>query len=190
MGMFFYHVVTNKSMRVGQIIKYDENNHSGVYDRVYKLEDTINKIYANPNEYDENELDHHTKVALRELAMEEVRWKYYPNYPSRLECLYVSDTLEDAKFWFDYFRKLGRVVYQIVKVKTDGRIFKGDACNCFDGSTNKDKNIELAKKYWEGKDNDIGKTPIYETIIDGNIEVIDIIEEVNSFDKRSSVCDD
>ena len=82
------------------------------------------------------------------------------------------------------------LIYRKSNVKTDGRIFKGDACNCFDGSTNKDKNIELAKKYWEGKDNDIGKTPIYETIIDGNIEVIDIIEEVNSFDKRSSVCDD
>ena len=190
MEKIFYHVVTNKPMKVGQIIKFDDNNHSGVYDRVYKLEDNINKIYSNSNQYSENEIDHHTKVALRELAMEEVRKKYYPNYPSRLECLYVSDTLEDAKFWFDYFRKLGRVVYQIVKVKTDGRIFKGDACNCFDGSTNKDKNIELAKKYWEGKDNDIGKIPIYETIIDGNIEVIDIIEEVNSFDKRSSVCDD
>ena len=103
MENIFYHIVTNKPMRIGQIIKFDDNNHSGVYDRVYKLEDNINKIYSNSNQYSENELDHHTKVALRELAMEEVRKKYYPNYPSRLECLYVSDTLEDAKFWFDYF---------------------------------------------------------------------------------------
>ena len=46
------------------------------------------------------------------------------------------------------------------------------------------------KKYWDGNDNDIGKIPIYETIIDGNIEVIEIIEEVDSYDKRRSICND
>ena len=128
-------------MKVGQIIKFDNNNHSGVYDRIYKLEGIVNEIYSNPNKYNENKLDYHTKVALRELAMEEVRKNYYPNYPSRLECLYVSDTLEDSKIWFNYFRKLGRVIYQIVKVRTDGRVFNWDACNCFDGSTNKINSI-------------------------------------------------
>ena len=190
MSKTYYHVVTERPMELGQEIIFDENHFSGVYERVYNLFNVVEDIYSNPDKYKNAELDHHLKVALRELALEEVRKKKYPNYPSRLASLYVSNSLEEAESWYKYFISLGRPTFQIVKVSVDGNSFTGDACNCFDGSTNKDKNIELAKKYWEGKDNDIGKTPIYETIIDGNIEVIDIIEEVNSFDRRSSVCDD
>ena len=34
--------------------------------------------------YKNKELDHHLKVALRELAIEEVRKEKYPEFPSRL----------------------------------------------------------------------------------------------------------
>lgn len=156
---------------------YDDNNHSGVYERVYKLKDKVLDIYNNPEKYKDIELDHHTKVALRELALEKVREESYSQYPSRLESLYVSKTLEEAEVWFDYFTKLGRDTFQIVKVKVDGLSFTGDACNCFDGTISEEENIRLAKKYWECKDNDLGKKPIYETIVSGKIEVIEIIKE-------------
>ena len=173
----FYHVVTEKPMKLGQIIFYDEYHHSGVYERVYALKEKVDDIYSNPQKYDEIKLDHHTKVALRELALEEVRKKDYPNYPSRLKSLYVSKTLEEAENWYNYFINLGRPTFQIVKVKVDGKSFTGDANNCFNGTKNKDKNLELSKIYWEGKDNLQGKKPIYETIVSGNIEVIEIIKE-------------
>ena len=71
--MTVYHVVTDRPMSVGQKIIFDENNHSGVYQRVMDKIDVVNEIYKNPENYQANELEHHTSVALRELAMEEVR---------------------------------------------------------------------------------------------------------------------
>ncbi len=84
--MYTYHVVTEKPMHVGQQIKFDETHHSGVYKKVYEKINIVNDIYANPDKYDVERLEHHTSVALRELALEEVRQKYYTQYPSRMRC--------------------------------------------------------------------------------------------------------
>lgn len=176
MKKIFYHVVTERPMELNQEIIFDENHHSGVYEFIYEKEDLVNDIYDNPSKYENVELDHHTQVALRELAMEEVRLKEYPNYPSRLASLYVSQTLEEAEKWYDCFIGLGRKTYQIVKIEVDGNSFTGDACNCFKGTINKEENLKLSKAYWEGKDNTRGKTPIYETIINGKIKVIEILK--------------
>lgn len=183
----FYHVVTEKPMELGQEIIFDEYHHSGVYERVYNLLDKVNDIYNNPEKYKNVEFDHHTKVALRELALEEVRKNKYTNYPSRLSSLYVSKTIEEAERWYDYFISLGRPTYQIVKVSVDGNSFTGDACNCFDGTLDKEYNLENAKIYWKAKDNIKGKKPVYETIVDGTIKVIEIIktneEDLNKYRK-------
>ena len=136
----YYHVVTERPMEVGQVIVFDENHHSGVYERVYAYKDKVEDIYNNPEKYVDKELEHHLKVALRELAMEEVRKEKYPNYPSRLASLYVSNSLEEAKKWYNMFIEWGRPVFSIVKVEVDGNVYVGDACNCFDGTIDKKKN--------------------------------------------------
>ena len=177
MSKVFYHVVTDNPMDLGQELIFDENHHSGVYNRVYELIDKVNDIYANPDKYNEFEFDHHLKVALRELALEEVRKDKYPNYPSRLASLYVSNTLEEAENWYKYFIELGRPTYSIVKVLVDGNEFIGDAHNCFDGTKDKLKNFELAEYYWESKENLKGVKPLKEIIVDGKIKVIEIVKE-------------
>jgi len=163
-------------MQVGQEIVFDETHHNSVYDRVYNLENKVNDIYNNLDKYKNEELDHHTKVALRELALEEVRKRQYPNYPSRLACLYVSKNLKEAEKWFDYFINIGRPTYQIVKVSVVGNSFTGDACNCFDGTLDKKYNLDQAKIYWKEKNNTKGEKPVYETIVDGRIKVVEIIK--------------
>ena len=187
MEQVFYHVVTERPMELGQTIIFDENHHSGVYERVYNLLDTVNDIYSNPEKYKDVELEHHTKVALRELALEDIRKEYYSNYPSRLASLYVSKTYEEAESWYNYFISIGRPTYQIIKVSIEGNSFTGDACNCFDGTIDKEYNLEQAKIYWEGKDNTKGKKPVYETIVDGTIKVIEILktneEDINKYRK-------
>ena len=180
MEKFFYHVVTEKPMQLNQEIIFDENHHSGVYERVYNLKNLVEDIYNNPRKYDNDNLEHHTKVALRELALEEVRKNRYPNYPSRLASLYVSKTYEEAKDWYDYFISIGRPTYQIVKVITNGNSFTGDARNCFDGKIEIEYNLSQAEIYWKGNDNVKGNKPIYETIIDGNIKIIEIVKENNN----------
>ena len=83
--MYVYHVVTDRPMYVGQEIIFDENHHSGVYQRVYEKIDIVNKIYANPSEYNADDLEHHTSVALRELALEEVRQKKISSISIKIE---------------------------------------------------------------------------------------------------------
>ena len=116
MSKVYYHVVTDKPMELGQVIIFDKNHHSGVYNRVYELKDKVDDIYLNPDKYDENEFDHHLKVALRELALEEVRIKKYPNYPSRLSSLYVSKTLEEAEKWYKLFIELAKYYWKWLKL--------------------------------------------------------------------------
>lgn len=174
-----YHVVTEKPMYLNQIIIFDENNNSGIYNRVMSKKTIVDDIYKNPNNYKIEDLDHHTKVAIRELALEEVRIKSFKNYPSRLHSLYVSDSLDNANSWVKYFISINRNVFQIVKLEIEGNIFIGDAHNCFDGTIDLSKNLELANHYWKNLPNNKNLPPLYETIVDGRIKVIEIIKTFN-----------
>lgn len=177
--MYAYHVVTERPMQVGQTIIFDETHHSGVYRRVHEKIDIVNDIYANPNKYDAENLEHHTSVALRELALEEVRQKNYPQYPSRMSCLYVSETLEEAERWGEFFTGIGRPTYHIVKLEVEGNCFIGDATKCFKGQTDKEENLRLAKLYWESEQEDI-ENEVCEMLVDGQITVVEIVKEINA----------
>lgn len=178
--MYVYHVVTDRPMQVGQQIIFDEAHHSGVYQRVMEKLDIVNDIYANPEKYDAETLEHHTSVALRELALEEVRKEKYPNYPSRMGCLYVSKSLEEADNWGQFFARIGRPTYSIVKLEVQGNCFVGDATKCFDGQPLEEENLRLAELYWENKPNEDGEPPICEMLVDGQIRVVEIVKEINA----------
>lgn len=175
-NLFAYHVVTEKPMYLGQHIIFDENHHNGVWQRVNEKFDIVNDIYNNPEKYMDVELEHHTSVALRELALEKVRLIKYPNYPSRMACLYVSKTLKEAEKWFDYFVSLDRPTFQIVKLNVSGNVFCGDAEKCFNGRLTEKENLILAERYWENKNFD--ETSILEILVDGDIEVVEIVKEL------------
>lgn len=179
--MYVYHVVTEKPMYVGQQIIFDEEHHSGVFQRVYDKLEIVEDIYANPSKYDVKTLEHHTAVALRELALEEVRQKKHPKYPSRLSCLYVSKTFEEADKWAKLFVELGRPTYHIVKLEVEGNYFIGDAKKCFEGQLEKDVNLRLAEIYWENKLEDKhNQSSIDEMLVDGKIIVMEIVKEINA----------
>lgn len=175
--IYAYHVVTEKPMKIGQHIIFDESHRSGVYERVMEKLSAVHDIYEHPQKYDTKSLEHHTKVALRELSLEEVRQKEYPHLPSRMSCLYVSESAKEAEQWARLFADLGREVFSIVKLKCCGRIFEGNANNCFDATLSKEENLKLAKQYWENLPNIKNEPPIKEILIDGDIEVIEIIKE-------------
>ena len=178
--MYVYHVVTDRPMHVGQKIIFDNEHHSGVYQRVQEKADIVNEIYANSSKYNADELEHHTAVALRELALEEIRQEKYPQYPSRMSCLYVSKTFEEADNWGNFFAQIGRPTYSIVKLKINGNCFIGDATKCFKGTTGKEENLRLAEIYWENKIDVSNEQPIIEMLVDGNITVIEILKEINA----------
>lgn len=172
MKKYFYHTVTERPMYLNQIIEFDENNHSGVYKRINSEKEKIDKIYNG----EKVDITDDIEKALREFALEEVREKEYPDYPSRLSCLYVSNSLEEAEFWYDMFIKQGRPTFQLVKVEVEGRSFTGDAWNCFKGTENIEENYKLARRYWNNEKNNQGEKPIVETLVDGKIKVVEIIK--------------
>lgn len=176
--MKVFHVVTDRPMTVGQHIVFDESHHSGVYKRVMAMTDQVADVYAHPERYP-LPLEHHLDVALRELAMEEVRRKRYPGYPSRMACLYVSRELEEAIRWGEYFASLGRPTYAVVEMEVTGRAFIGDACNCFDGTPDHEENLRRAEHYWQNRPSEDGR-PIWEMLVDGDIEVVRVIREINA----------
>ena len=177
---FAFHVVTDRPMHVGQQIVFDETNRSGVWRRVQERAAEVARIYAHAGTIPPRPLDHHLAVAFRELALEEVRAEEFPDYPSRLSSLYVSGTLADAEGWCSLFTEWGRATYQIVRLKIDGRWFIGDARNCFTGTVDRATNLELARRYWSRGEHHGDGEPILEMLVDGRIEVVEIIRTVNA----------
>lgn len=178
--MFAYHVVTDRPMYVGQQIVFDAEHHSGVYQRVHDKIDIVNHIYANPTKYDAETLEHHTSVALRELALEEIRQQKFPLYPSRMGCLYVSKSIEEAENWGKFFAEIGRPTYCIVKLDIKGNCFVGDATKCFKGQISKEENLRLAEDYWKSEVDTDNQQAIYEMLVDGQITVVEIVKEINA----------
>lgn len=176
--MKVYHVVCDRPLQVGQRIVIDGNNRSGVYQRVMALADTAADVLSHPEKYP-LPLEHHLNVAIRELAMEQVRRERYPDYPSRMACLYVSREVDPAKQWATYFARLGRPTYAVVELEVEGRCFVGDALNCFDGTPDQADNLTRAERYWQNAPNEDGD-PIWEMLVDGDIRVVRVIEEINA----------
>lgn len=146
--MIAYHAVTDAPLCAGQILTFDEEHVSGVFLRMREKLNLMRDIQCNPEKYRARPLGYHTAIALRELAMEEVRAKNYPNYPSRMACLYATKTLEGAEKWANFFIKIGRPVYSVVKVESLGRICIADASKCFEGGVDHKENLRLAEAYW------------------------------------------
>lgn len=123
-------------------------------------------------------LDHSSR-SIRETITEMVRLQEFPDYPSRLCCLYVARNYEEVLGWKKVFESYNRKILQIVRLKTDGHYFIGDANYLPDlETTSFDRKIEQARCYWKGYSDDI----FLEVLIDGNIEVLEIIDdfELNS----------
>ena len=174
---YVYHVVTERPMRLGQVISLGGNYHNGVYNRVTTFFNIINdsEFQNEISDLIKSDMENWAKVAHREAALEKVRLEGFKNYPSRMACLYTSRTLEEAENWAEFFKTLGRRVYSIVKLQVNGNIFDADACNCFDGTENEAENIEKAFHYWN---KDIkNEKPVIETLVDGEITVVEIVRE-------------
>ncbi|MBT2579400.1 DUF2441 domain-containing protein [Bacillus sp. ISL-8] len=191
---YAYHIVTRKTMRIGQIIHFDKNQTNTLYHFFFERkqlnsngEDSIQILkshYLNEKLHINNE---NAKVvmnyvdqtirAVRETIVEMVRLQEYPEYPSRLSCLYASKSYEDALKWKALFDSYNREVLQIVKLRVIESSFEGDG-NLLpkeDGIPFSQK-IEHAKEYWKGNVNN----ELPELLINGKIEVLEIIDDFSS----------
>ncbi|MED0960393.1 DUF2441 domain-containing protein [Bacillus paramycoides] len=189
--LYVYHIVTRKKMNLGQIINFNKNQTNTLYHFFFEREQLNSNgedsIQILKNHYTDEELhinNENAKVvmnymdqtirAVRETIVEMVRLQEFPEYPSRLSCLYASKSYEDALKWKELFDSYNREVLQIVKLRVIGSSFEGDG-NLLpkeDGIPFSQK-IEQAREYWQGN----VRNELPELLINGKIEVMEIIDD-------------
>lgn len=183
---YAFHLVTNNRMTVGQIIDFTKDQHNTLYRFFLEKEirneeqQDIFEMIAGKSALNEEETVMVKRYlgssirAIREQITEFVRIQYFPHYPSRLSCLYATRTIDQAMQWKSLFESYNRQVFQLVKLKVEGHYFEGDALLLpkEDGSSFA-KKVEQAHSYWANKSDG----PLNEFLIDGKIEVYEIIEE-------------
>ena len=191
---YVYHIVTRNKMSTGQIINFDKSQKNTLYSFFFeteqlnsKGEDFIKILYGHytneglsiSKENAEIAIKYvgQTIRAIREVIVEMVRLQEHPEYPSRLSCLYAAKSYEGALKWKEIFDSYNRNVLQIVKLRVSGNYFEGNA-NLLpkeDGVPFSQK-IEQAREYWKGN----VKNELTEVLINGKIEVIEIIDDFSS----------
>ncbi|PEF36575.1 DUF2441 domain-containing protein [Bacillus wiedmannii] len=191
---YVYHIVTREKMNIGQIIHFDKNQTNTLFHFFFERghlnsngEDPMQILkehYTNEELHINNEnakvvmnYMNQTIRAVRETIVEMVRLQEFPEYPSRLSCLYAAKSYEDTLKWKALFDSYNQEVLQIVKLRVIGNCFEGDG-NLLpkeDGIPFSQK-IEQAREYWKG--NVSNELP--ELLINGKIEVVEIIDDFSA----------
>ena len=192
--LYVYHIVTRKKMILGQIINFDKNQNNTLYRFFFERE----QLNSKGEDFIQIVQDHYTNTglnmnkenaevaikyvdqtirAIREVIVEMVRLQEYPEYPSRLSCLYAAKSYEDALKWKKLFDSYSRKVLQIVKLRVMGNSFEGDG-NLLpkEDGVPFSRKIEQAKEYWKGN----VKNELPELLINGKIEVVEIIDDFSA----------
>ena len=186
-----YHLVTRKKMNLGQIIHFDDNQRNTLYSFFFEREQLNSKgedFYQIIKTHTSNEgMDlnsenaslvvtyaNQTIRAIREVIVEMVRLQEFPQYPSRLSCLYATKNYEDVLKWKEVFTSYNRDVLQIVKLRVKGNSFEGDG-NLLpkEDGVSFARKMEQARDYWRGN----VKNELPELLVDGEIEVVEIMED-------------
>lgn len=189
-----YHIVTRNKMNVGQNMNFDKEQKNTLYRFFFETEkrnskgEDFTQILSGHYTDDGINLNKEnadvaiqyvgqTIRAIREVIVEMVRLQEFPEYPSRLSCLYAAKSYEDALKWKELFDSYNRKVLQIVRLRVIGDYFEGDG-NLLpkeDGIPFSQK-IEQAREYWKGN----VKNELPELLINGKIEVLEIIDDFAS----------
>lgn len=188
---YVYHLVTRNKMQLGQIIHFENNEKNTLYKFFFEKEQLnahgedffqiLRAHYSNDGLHlDKEDADvivnytGQTVRAIREVIVEMVRLQEFPHYPSRLSCLYVTKSYEDVLKWKGVFESFNRQILQIVKLRVEGNCFEGDG-NLLpkDDGISFARKIEQARSYWKGNI----QNELPELLVDGKIEVVEIIEE-------------
>ena len=99
-------------------------------------------------------LNNSQKLALLERDIEYVRQSNYPHLPSRMECLFASETLEEAKaVWSPALRKtcsVFRVTSQMNGILCDASLLDGMVVTVETGPFERPRDFERICQYWDG----------------------------------------
>ena len=113
---------------------------------------------------------------LRELAAEEVRKEKYSDYPSRLNCMFLSEkrevALENLK---TFYQKGFGTHFQAIAVKLEGRLFYARSKGLQRNGSSYGEYLRIADEYWSQDQNSTEE--VKEILFEGKAEVVEIMEE-------------
>lgn len=183
---YLYHVVRYEKMTPGQkFVVGEKPNHFclSMNNKDFNVgDDDVNMLVFNKNIKDFSDEDatatknyiYHSCLIIRELVLENVRLNEFHSLPSRLKCLYACETLQEAEKWVSVLQRMDKknLPLQIVKLKVDGKIFKGDGSLMLRNTFSVDSKIEMARAYWGQKTQ--SQKEYQEILFEGKAEVVNI----------------
>ncbi len=190
--LILYQVATDQNYKVGDKLTFGED-FNGQGRRVYgtkfnKNEKALHQIgfkYADSKNIFKNkdiviEMSKalsESDFVLRELALEEVRVKKFPHLPSRLKCMFLSETKQTAlnNLQNFYDKKGFGSQYQAVAVKLNGELFYARSAMLVRDGLSYNQYREIAEKYWAQDQNSAGE--VREILFIGQAEIVEILGE-------------
>lgn len=108
---------------------------------------------------------------VREMEFENIRKNHFSNLPSRTRCIWLSDSLESARYWRKRVAKDGQT--QILRVQAEGKIFRTDGRHLAYDSHTITELRDAANLYWSGS---VHANPEPEILFEGKLTVLKVEE--------------
>lgn len=185
-NLVLYQIVKSRKFIVGDKIIFNENTITGQYEKIFKTKYQIenlrlanifycfkqNKKLFKKNIKQLGYLCDYYDLLVREFALEKIRKEFYSDLPSRLHCMYLSLSKDEA---IDNFKKSKEKHLQVVAVRLNGKIFKsGGFILTRNGGSFEDYEV-MAHNYWSQID--VSDNNVKEILFEGEAEIIEIINE-------------
>ena len=171
--MIVYRIDRYSILKENQIIKLEENV------KLQNVFDLYNNSFSN---HGINYLNDYSDASIYELCLEFIRINYFPHFPSRLQCVFGTKTLEDAKKWMNILPNQSTSPMKIYKIECE-KAYEFDASwiTYPPSIPNKDYNfnprsiakiLELCYKYWSQEKT---SNPLLELLIKLPAKVIKVL---------------
>lgn len=194
-NLVLYQVATDRNYKVGDVITFNKEIPNGQHNRVFNRDFKLNNVRPSDEMYEvakrkfkkfKSKEDIYSiarilesyDVAVKELALEDVRKELFPNLPSRLHCMYLSLTkdiaLQNIKSMSESREKNGKH-FQAVAVKLSGKIFKAGKVYMSREAQSYGYYKEKAIEYWKQKN--LKDEDVKEVLFEGTAEIVEILDE-------------
>lgn len=193
--LVLYQVATDRDYKVGDVLTFNKDISNGQGNRVFNTDFRLNngrpsdemyavakrkfkKFKSKEDIYSIAHILEYYDVAIKEMAIEEVRKELFPNLPSRLHCMYLSLSKEIAlanlKSMAESREKNGKH-FQAVAVKLNGVIFKVGKVYMSREGQSYNYYKQKAVSYW--KQRGLKDEEVKEVLFEGTAEVVEILKE-------------
>ena len=193
--LVLYQVATDRNYKVGDVLTFNKDISNGQGNRVFNTDFRLNngrpsdemyavakrkfkKFKSKEDIYSIAHILEYYDVAIKEMAIEEVRKELFPNLPSRLHCMYLSLSkdiaLANLKSVAESRDKNGKH-FQAVAVKLNGVIFKAGKVYMSREGQSYNYYKQKAVSYW--KQRGLKDEEVKEVLFEGTAEVIEILDE-------------